>query len=946
MEFDARSWLLPSTRGLWIAALIALAGCGGESMPPPSDAGPADAAPGCIDPDGDGYGEGVACMGMDCDESAADVNAGAAELCGDSIDNNCDGTVDEGFDDLDAACTEGTGLCEASGTWQCSVDGQRLECSATAGTPEEERCNMVDDDCNGMIDDGIDCSCSDGATEDCYTGPAGTETRGLCRVGTHTCLATGTWGPCEGDQTPVMEVCDFADNDCNGAEDDVDVDGDTYWSCPGVTQRDCDDANANVYPGALEECDMIDNNCNGIVDEEVTTLYFRDVDGDMYGGGADSVRGCVKPDGYAEVSGDCDDNNSAINPGATEVCNRADDDCNSLIDDGLPLLEIYPDNDGDSFAPAGLTPREQCDIPIGFTVAQDVTGDGTPDWDCNDTEATVFPNADPLCDALDNDCDGITDRWCSASCGGSWPVSFEGASAPNAVVADMDGNGSREIGAGNTLSAKLLDNAGGELWAAVGSVNFLRRPGLFADVDASERASERRLDWVNGAGSVLRAIRLTPGGAVELNSGVAVYDAGSYVSRDIDGDDRAEIFAMDWSGNVQVIEYDPGTSSLVSRAMLPALGGHRIYTNGFSLGDPDHDGQVDLIIGTGYAQSSTPTVWDGRLYAYRFDPTTNNFTDICPGCYDTSVASIFAGSVPELLFEDRDGDGVSELLADVTYFTTNTPGVSNPSAGVRTFAFDSATGAILSGPTTASFGLRYDLDADGVADDVSRSAWYADVDGDQTQDWVSIDATGHPVINRRLATGTQVMPAGSAIRSGGRVVYLGDLDGNGRLDVLLSAAGILDCVEFGPQTWYEGSTWGPPLRQSSIGPSHQIDRAEPNEDRANAYYLGTNQRVRALASSAADADWFLARAYCFRADIQAPRSFGLTVRTHVDIGNDGSVDLASTTTIAAGATARVTCRSLPTGTAPIYNRSQWIEIVADGGASSTDPYYIDYRAAF
>ncbi|MBK7965344.1 MAG: putative metal-binding motif-containing protein [Bacteroidetes bacterium] len=53
--------------------------------------------------------------------------------------------------------------------------------------------------------------------------------------------------------------------------------------------------------------------------------------------------------GSVLVDGDCDDNNAAVNPGATEICNGIDDDCNGLSDDGLVFLDYYVDADGDGF---------------------------------------------------------------------------------------------------------------------------------------------------------------------------------------------------------------------------------------------------------------------------------------------------------------------------------------------------------------------------------------------------------------------------------------------------------------------------------------------------------------------------------------------------------------------------------------------------------------------
>jgi len=116
--------------------------------------------------------------------------------------------------------------------------------------------------------------CTDGQTQACsYTGPPNTENVGECKAGTQTCV-NGQWGACEGEVTPVAEICgDGKDNNCNGQTDEgccVDNDGDGYFAisptCP--QGNDCNDNDASIHPGAPEICgDDVDNNCNGQKDE-------------------------------------------------------------------------------------------------------------------------------------------------------------------------------------------------------------------------------------------------------------------------------------------------------------------------------------------------------------------------------------------------------------------------------------------------------------------------------------------------------------------------------------------------------------------------------------------------------------------------------------------------------------------------------------------------------
>ena len=79
------------------------------------------------------------------------------------------------------------------------------------------------------------------------------------------------------------------------------------------------------------------------------TTYYRDADGDGFGNPADSILACSQPIGYVANNTDCNDGNPAVHPGATEVCNGIDDDCNGQVDDGLVFTRYYPDADGDGY---------------------------------------------------------------------------------------------------------------------------------------------------------------------------------------------------------------------------------------------------------------------------------------------------------------------------------------------------------------------------------------------------------------------------------------------------------------------------------------------------------------------------------------------------------------------------------------------------------------------
>ncbi len=155
-----------------------------------------------------------------------------------------------------------------------------------------------------------------------------------------------------------VEACDGIDNDCDGTIDEGqtqntyyhDSDGDTYGdpadsiqACsapPGYVGNDldCNDADAAIKPGVTEICNNIDDDCDGSTDEGLPlNSYYRDADGDTYGNVSQVTQTCsgTPPSGYVLNSTDCNDANTAVYPGATEVCNGIDDNCAGGIDEGL-----------------------------------------------------------------------------------------------------------------------------------------------------------------------------------------------------------------------------------------------------------------------------------------------------------------------------------------------------------------------------------------------------------------------------------------------------------------------------------------------------------------------------------------------------------------------------------------------------------------------------------
>jgi hypothetical protein len=113
---------------------------------------------------------------------------------------------------------------------------------------------------------------------------------------------------------------------------------------------------------------------------------------------------CVKPAGYATSSGDCDDGAAAIHPGAAEVCDQVDNDCDELVDaddsdlDTSTADTYYADLDHDGYGSGAATLA--CNAPSGYVL---VAGD------CDDADSSSHPGGSELCDGADNDCDGGID---------------------------------------------------------------------------------------------------------------------------------------------------------------------------------------------------------------------------------------------------------------------------------------------------------------------------------------------------------------------------------------------------------------------------------------------------------------------------------------------------------------------------------------------------------
>jgi hypothetical protein len=296
------------------------------------------------DADGDGFGDmyttwteeacavltGYVADHTDCDDADATSYPGAPELC-DVLDNDCDGWTDEPSDN------DGDGY-----TGSCSGSGEDCNDADAAVNPEAiETCNGVDDNCDGWVDYGV-IGYMDADHDGYGDGDPIPSAVNCGKPFTGTGNFVFVAGDCD-DEYPhsypgAAEFADGKDNDCDGAVDeDMDV-ADNDNDGLSEAQGDCVDTNSAVNPDAQESCYtyLVDDDCDGRVD--VVDVY-EDFDSDRWGGRPRGSVECeyrytvIYPLASGIPGGDCNDNNAAINPAATEVADGKDNDCDGLIDE-------------------------------------------------------------------------------------------------------------------------------------------------------------------------------------------------------------------------------------------------------------------------------------------------------------------------------------------------------------------------------------------------------------------------------------------------------------------------------------------------------------------------------------------------------------------------------------------------------------------------------------
>jgi hypothetical protein len=664
-----RSRLHPREATMKIHSLLLLAalGCGDDK---PHDTGEPD--PSTVDADGDG-----SFAADDCDDSDPDIHPGGVEIC-DEVDNDCDGEVDEGVTEAWWADLDGDGYGDpAVAKEACEApDGYVADATDCDDSSDEdhpgaaERCDGLDNDCDGSIDEAL--------TELWYA---------------------DSDGDGYGDPWSTLESCDPGSG----------------WVAIG---DDCDDADAAIHPAATELCDEADNDCDGSVDEDDAAdaaTWYLDGDGDGFGDAAATAEACSAPSGYVGRADDCDDGEAAVSPVATELCDGVDNDCDGVTDedDAADAATWYADGDGDGYGDPDAS-RAACSAPTGHVaddgdcddgdatlnpdtiwyLDHDADGFGDPGFttracerpsgfvadatDCDDMAADNNPAATEICDGDDDDCDGSIDEDDAADAG-TW-------------YADTDGDGygdptSSRIGC-SAPSGHVADD--GDCDDGDANLNpdtywYLDRDGdSYGDPGFSLQACEQPTGFVSDA---------TDCDDVDAGNHPAATEICDGVDNDCDGstDEAGALGLTDWYADSDGDGY--GDPAMVEAA-CSAPGGH--VADGTDCDDASSD------------------VHPGA------DERCNGADDDCDGTIDEDDA-IDAST----WYADADGDGYGDPGASET-------ACSAPS-GTTADSSDCDDADANNHPAGTELCDGEDNDCDGTIDEddaIDASTWYLDADGD------------------------------------------------------------------------------------------------------------------------------------------------------------------------------------------------------------------------
>ena len=707
----------------------------------------------------------------DCDDTNADINPDALEICDGGVDNDCNGMADDADSNTDLT----TGMsyfvdADGDGFGSASI----MACEQTTGLVTQ------DGDCNDSLPS---------------SNPMATDIAG-----------------------------DSIDQNCDGV-DGLDMDGDGYASVASGGM-DCDDTDGYINPAALEECDMIDNDCDGFIDDaddsvdiDQTTEFYSDNDGDGFGDPNATMNLCFLAPGYVSDDTDCDDSDPSTYPGAAYLQSSSDcltdsdgdgwgtgstsgDTCYTVemmdsFGDGWNgnQVDIYEDGqfvDSATFTSGYGDVHEYCGsegsliefffiegqwtsevsynilnpngdtlvevatgaaVENGFVVVDDVVFTSTVSvvGDCDDGNVDINPDATETCDEIDNNCDGQVD---------------EGVATMYYVDADSDGFGD----ASNIVEACELPMGASEVDGDCDDLDGMVNPDatevcdgmdnncdtqvdegllsmLFVDEDGDGYGNpsnfEMRCDdgdsmWTGDASDCDDSRADTYPGAAELESGACMTDADddgygdmnapSYITAGSDCDDNsatAYVGSAELDSTSECMEDMDGDGYGDANAQSPVMAGSdcadtQIYINPMAtdIAGDGVDQNCDAVDGTDSDGDGDPSVVSGGTDCDDTDATRENL--------------------------DVDGDGQTTCDTDCDDFDPNTIG-DDDSDGYFSCEddCDDADSSVNPGETEVWYD-GIDQDCDGANDydqdmDGEDSADHGGTDCDDTNPDVNTD---------------------------------------------------------------------------------------------------------------------------------------------------------------------------------------------------------------
>ena len=637
------------------------------------------------------------------------------------------------------------------------------EASAPECTPVDEVCNGLDDNCDGVTDDGFPDTDSDGQADciDLDDDGDGTPDPSDC-------------SPLDDQAYPgAPEQCNGMDDDCDGQADEMypDLDGDGLADCVdsdddndgALDEFDCDPLDPAINPAAQEACNQVDDNCDGVIDAQDSIdckPYFFDKDKDGFGGvGANSLCLCDPETPYSSpYDTDCNDDDPLINSLVAEECNQVDDNCNGDVDEGVCFFNCQDDGD--------CLEGWQCNVDFGvcfdlscLSIIEAGNFDPVQEWAWTSSAQSSSHNqvmASPSVADLDGD--GMPEIVFNTFAGGSYnsngvvraihgdgsgemvtitsPPTYPGSTP---ALGDLDGDGQLEIVSTSAgTGVHCWNNQGTHLWSAgnkkgdasIADLNADGSPEVLQGYNVISASGE--LLWAgdeessHGRNKVSAAdldgdgfMELTlggravspftpdcpdvPCGATLWNSGA---DGGFTAVADITGNGKPDVVSV---GGNHVTIRDGLTGAQAWSVSVPGTGGGAPIVADF-----DGDGGAEI----GIAGKAFYTVYDGEDGSIIWSKGTQDKSSSRTG------SSVF----------DFDGDGVAEVV----YNDELTLRIYSGPTGEVIYSTPNGSGTLFEYP------LVVDVDADNNAEIVVASNDYAygnhhgiRVFGDAIDHWVS-----------------------------------------------------------------------------------------------------------------------------------------------------------------------------------------------------------------